>query len=286
MASTALKPGYIVAALLTALLSGLSSANAQRQADGSADAATAPKAAARFPGDTALTRQLMMSAVYVKETSDRAWQVRIVGDLPRGPGIHLLVYNEAGELLHRESVPFGSFTAERPHIINVPSDGKAQQYAIKFLGQQDNLNGIIMPLTNLPYEVYGDSGYMIGPPRAAKQRSLAAFQVTAANPSPHFDGWRGNYRILDADGQIVADAKDKVLPMGDPARKGDERHVEMIVTGLTLGKTYWIEPYAAGYINILNGNLYLTFDPKRWFEPKFDWTLQKRPWWKGVVRDE
>lgn len=284
MTSTALGPRYIMAALLPALL--LSGFTAAGQDPSGASSGAASNPSIRSPGNVPLTRQLMMSSVYVKEARDQAWQVRIVGDLPRGPGIHLLVYNETGELLHRESVPFGSFPAERPHIITVPADGKAQQYAIKFLGQQDNLNGIIMPLTNLPYEVYGDSGYMIAPPRTTGQRSLVAFQVTDTNPSPHFDGWRANYRILDSDGHVVADSKDRLLPMGDPAKKGDERHVEMIVTGLTPGKTYWIDPYEIAYINIRSGKLYLTFDPERWFEPRLDWTLQDRPWWKGVVRDE
>jgi hypothetical protein len=234
---------------------------------------------AEFPG-APLTRQLQMSACYVKETTDRAWKVRITGDLPRGPGIYVIVYDEAGEVVKRDAVPFGTYDVAKPYTLAVPADGKAQQYVIKLLGQQDNLNGMALPLTDLPLEVYGDGSYSLGYGTAAGQKRMVAFQVADEQPL-HLQGWSGNYRILDAQGATVFDSAQAMLPEGDPTKKGGPRYVEMIVT-LKPGRTYWFEPYGVMYWARLNGRLFLTFDPPRWFEPKLSWTLDERPWWKGM----
>lgn len=43
-----------------------------------------------------LTRQLQFSACYVKEDVDRAWQLRLMGRMPDGPGMYVIIYNAAG----------------------------------------------------------------------------------------------------------------------------------------------------------------------------------------------
>lgn len=241
-------------------------------------------AAADRPGSKPLTRQLQFSACYVKEDRDRAWQLRFTGDLPRGPGLYAIVYNEAGDAVLQTAIPYGRHTQEKPWIVEVPADGKAQQYVIKFLGQQDNFNGILLPLTDLPYEVYGDSSYSFGYGTAAGQQRMVAFQVSSGAPV-HFNGY-GDYRILDEAGGIVVESKEKALKTGDPAKKGGAREVEVIVTGLQPGQTYWIDPYGLMYLGVRDTRLYVTFEPGRWFEPKLEWTLQSRPWWKGLVHVE
>lgn len=239
-----------------------------------------PAQAEEFPGQP-LTRQLMFSAVYVKEKVDQAWRLRITGDLPRGPGIHVLIYDEAGGFMSRYDVPWGEYTDETPFTVDVPADGKAQQYVIKVLGQQDNMNGLRLPLTDLPYEVYSGSGFAFGYGDARTQRRIVAFQVADETPI-HFSGWRADYRILDAAGATVADSKDHILPEGDPRRVGDMRNHEAIFN-LKPGNTYWLDPYGVMYLSVRGKRLYLTFDPERWFEPKLDWSLEDRPWWKGIV---
>lgn len=229
-----------------------------------------------------LTRQLMFSAAYLKQTTDGPWHVRIVGDLPRGPGICMLIYNEAGDFVKRADIPWGKHSDEEPFIVTMPADGKAQQYVIKMLGQQDNFNGIRLPLTNLPYEVYGDHSFAFGNGfRGANQR-LVAFQPNADGKPIHFSGWSDHYRILDAAGYSIADSKDLVLPEGDERKTGGPRNYEMITT-LEPGKTYWIDPYRVMYLGVKHTKLYLTFDPESWFEPNLSWTLESRPWWKGTV---
>jgi len=233
-------------------------------------------------GNRRLTRQLMFSAVYVKEEVDRPWQLRVTGNLPRGPGLHVLIYNEAGNFLKRADAPWGIHHRNKPFTIDIPADGKAQQYVIKVLGQQDNLNGLQLPLTNLPFEVYGDRSFAFGHGTAGKELRLVSFQPNVDGRPIHFSGWSAHYRILDATGNPFADSKDLKLSDDDTRKKGGPRHYEMIVP-LKPGKTYWIDPYQIMYLKVHGANLYLTFDPMRWFEPNLTWTLESRPWWKGVV---
>jgi len=243
--------------------------------------ATPARAEDPKPADSKLTRQLMMAACYVKEDVDRAWQFKLVGRLPRGPGIYIIIYNEAGEVFFRAAVPWGDHTEEKPYIVDVPADGKAQQYVIKFVAQQDNLTGIVLPFTDLPYEVYGDGGFAFGHGATNGLRRIVSFQAPSTGDLIWFNGWSGNYRILDEDGNVVADSKDKALPEGDKNKKGDKRQIEMPIT-LPPGKTFWIDPYGVMYLHTSDTKVYVNFEPKRWFEPNLTWSLKDRPWWKGM----
>jgi hypothetical protein len=231
-------------------------------------------------GDGPLTRLLQMNACYVKEDRDRAWQIRIVGNLPHGPGVYVIVYNEAGDIVHQSSAPYGAHPPEKPYLIEVPEDGKAQQYVIKLLGPQKNLKAISLPLTDLPHEVYGDTYFSFGGNPASGPRRIVGFQPPSNGQPIHFSGYKGDYRILDDTGQIIADSKDKVAV--DSKGRNSQPAVTMVLP-LPAGKTFWIEPYQLNSLSLLEGKLYLTFDPQRWFEPKLAWTLDTRPWWKGTV---
>jgi hypothetical protein len=68
----------------------------------------------------------------------------------------------------------------------------------------------------------------------------------------------------------------------DPKGRNNQPEVHMALT-LPPTKTFWIEPYGIMTLGIQDGPLYLNFDPNRWFEPKLTWTLESRPWWKGLI---
>jgi len=267
--------------LLVALFWGAAMSYGQSRTAQTRRTAATSNGSPAFP-DFPLTRQLQADGVFVKETTDRRWQIRIAGTIPRQPGCLAVVYNEAGDVILRAPVASGTYADDRPFTINVPADGAAQQYVIKFVGQQDNLTGMIQPLTDLSFEVYGGRRFTFGPGTVPKQRALAAFQVTPDVMPLHLGGWKGDYRLYDARGEIVIDSKDSRLPAGDPRKKWDEREVETLVPNLEPGNIYWFDSYGMGYLDIAIGNLYFTFDPERWFAPSLSWTLADRPWWKGA----
>ncbi len=229
-----------------------------------------------------LTRQLQFQSCYVKEDADLAWKIRLSGNMPDGPGLFVIVYNETGDIVHRAAVPCGEHTAENPYVITIPADGKIQQYVVKLLGQEDNLRNLTLPLTDLSHEVYGDgSWYSFGQGKSGDRR-IVAFQAPADGSVMKFSGYKGDYRILDDLGAVVADSKDKV-PL-DPNGRNAQPKVKMDLT-LPPGKTFWLEPYGVQYL-ASETNLYLTFNPERWFEPNLAWDLKSRPWWKGLVTNE
>jgi len=227
-----------------------------------------------------LARSVMSEAIYVREAQDQAWRVRIVGTLPRGPGLFIIVWNEAGEVIHAGEVPFGTHTAEQPFVIELPADGAAQQYVIKLVGQQDNHTGLFMPITDLPFEVYGGTGFAIGYARKPGQVRKVALRVPADAAEVLFSG-HGDFRIAAEDGSLVKDTKTDGIPVGDE-RRYFKSGSELPVT-LDPQKTYWIEPYALMYLGAREP-VYFAFDVKRWFGPKLTWSIQTTRWWEGVGR--
>lgn len=224
--------------------------------------------------DAPLTRSLMFDTCCVRETRDQEWHVRIVGTLPRGPGLYAMVYNDEGKRIVTCEIPFGVYTDAKPFLLTVPADGLAQEYVIKLVGQQDNFTGIRLPMTDLPFEVYRGRYFAIGYPTAPNQVRKVAFKL---GPGMKFaaQGHTGGFRILNAKGELVADS----------SKDGPKEKGALFEPALRVGETYWIDPPGIFYLGARDP-LYLTFDPDRWFAPAGKLDIDKLGWWKGLGQCE
>jgi hypothetical protein len=231
-------------------------------------------------GEVGLTRRLKFSTCYVREKVDGVWHMRVVGSVPRPPGLFVIVFNEAGEIVRRGEIPTGAYTQEKPFLLDVPADGKAQQYVIKLVGQQDNYEGVELPMTDLPGEVYGDNNfallYRLDRPDLHRQ---VAFQVPEGGEKFQVRAGGSHVRILDEKREVVADSR-------KDGSKGTDGSTMLLSAQLRAGRIYWLD-FDVGnalYFGVTPGPVRVTFDPDRWFEPRLEWELEKRPWWKGVAR--
>jgi hypothetical protein len=217
--------------------------------------------------ETSLSRHLVMAASFVRETQDQEWRLRITGRLPTPPGMYAIVYNEAGDLVCHGAIAAGDYSPETPFTLTVPKDGLAQQYVIKLLGVNANFDAVTLPMTDLPFEVYGgrgDSIFVMPYPARGQIRRLA-FQVNPGASNVLFFG-AANMSVLDTNGVVLADTRSDKAELAPKS-----------------GQTYWLDPGNANQITVKGGEkIYFTFDPERWFYPSITWDLESRPWWKGL----
>lgn len=228
-----------------------------------------------------LARSLMADGYYVREVKDQEWHIRIAGTLPRQPGLYLIVLGAEGKRIFQGEVPSGTYTDDTPFVLTVPADGVTGDYVLKFIGQQDNLTGLRMPLTDLPFEVYGGINFAVGYGKGPGQERKVAFKVPPGVTRVPMNGWRGDIRVLKADGSVLSDSKTDAVPEGAPNRVFGKNYVEIQPT-VEAGQTYWIDPYGVLYVNFKEP-MYLTFDPARWFQPPATMDINKMKWWKGMA---
>jgi hypothetical protein len=227
-----------------------------------------------------------MDATYVRETSDQAWHLVITDRLPTPPGMYAIVYNERGDVVHHGEIPAGAYSPEAPFRIEIPKDGLAQQYVIKLIGVNQNFDAIDLPMTDLPFEVYGGrdlyggAAWVMGYPTRGEVRRLA-FQVKPGGGSVMFTG-SGQMRILDHRGAVVVDKMDDRQPGANA-----KRSTAVLTLSAQPGQTYWLDPGNANQIGTPkdSAKIYFAFDPERWFGPDIRWALESRPWWKGLFKE-
>ena len=225
-----------------------------------------------------LVRTIMAEACYVRETTDQEWHIRIVGTLPLGPGFYAVIWNAAGKIILQGEIPSGTYAVDKPFVLTVPADGVAGEYVIKLIGPQDNFLANRMPMTDLPFEVYGGCGFALGYGRQGEVRKVL-FRVPEGTTNIVFGGWGEGYRILKADGGVLVDSeKDAVLDPNDRRKKTFEVH-----PNVTADETYWIDPYGIFYFGFKEP-AYLAFDPARWFAPAIKMDFNKIKWWKGLAQ--
>jgi hypothetical protein len=236
--------------------------------------------------DTPLLPHLMMDAAFVRESVDQVWHVRIAGVLPTPPGLYLIVYNERGDIVSHHAVPAGSYPAEAPFVLTVSADGVAQQYVIKILGSYQNCFGITLPMTDLPFEVYGGKGggmYWVMPyPTRGELRRLA-FQVNPGAGPVSFDGADQVIRVLDSTGAVIADNREATTP---PTASKNASRVPLNLKA-TPGQTYWLDPGNCSQFGLAKGSatIFFAFTPEKWFYPSITWSLESRPWYEGLFKE-
>lgn len=215
-------------------------------------------AAAQSPTD----RQLFFEAGYLREPTDRNWSIRIAGLVPSMPGCYLIVHNADGRLLVKRHLPHGNYPAAAPLMIQVPADGITGDYRLIIVGYQDDTLQRQLPLTDLPFEVYGRTYF------AARAGSSALlFRVPDGVEAQKVNSYSGGLRIMEGD-TVVTDTRKDGKPEG--------RDFTSTFTPKP-GATYQLVPYGCFYFRSETG-LFLTFDMARWFAP--DPRLEEVKWWQ------
>jgi hypothetical protein len=236
-----------------------------------------PAPAQDIPSDKPLVRHLIMNATHVREARDQSWHLHVTGNLPTSPGLYVIVYNERGDVVHQGAIPAGTYSPEAPFLLEVPKDGLAQQYVIKLLGVNRNFEGITLPMTDLPFEVYEgrDGGTFVMPYPASGEIRRLTFQASPGESNLALTAGNQVLRVLDSHGGLVADNR--------PA-DGSGKATNSLLLATQPGRVYWLDPGNANQFGTVKGTakLYLAFDPERWFAPTTTWDLESRPWWKGL----
>ena len=206
-------------------------------------------------------RHMMARGYYFREPVDQDWEIRVIGQIPSLPGCYYILHDADGRLMLKRHVPHGVYTRAKPFVIRFPRDRKTGDYKLVVLGQQEDLLGPRMPISTLPYEVYGRTYFTAG-----HNDTALFFTVPEGVTKRNIRGYKGNIRVYEGD-KLVADAKK------DGKLAGYDWSVDFPVEA---GKFYWVERKCF-YFRSSDG-LLLVFDRKRWFVP--DPKLDDHQWWE------
>jgi hypothetical protein len=236
---------------------------------------------------------IMADAIYVREPADGAWSIRLRGQIPSLSGAWLLAFDSAGKVLHSGLVPHGDYPDEKPFILAFPPDGRAGDYAIRLIGRQEDLMGVRLPLTDLPFEVYGGRQFAVSGGKASRvcfkgldrpkakaslEDALAVAEGEADAPKADEGGtrvtlgaYKGHLTVRDEAGKTVADTRTLL-----PGTENEVLKYSNLTTFPTApGATYWLERECL-YFSSTNA-FYIAVDPGRWFQP--DPRHESIKWW-------
>lgn len=225
-------------------------------------------AAAQPPAKTHFT--MMAGGYYAREDTDREWHVRLVGEIPSRCGAFIVIHDAKGKAIFHGKVPCGKYPEEKPFIVTVKPDGVTGDYKIVLCGHQDDLLGVQVPFTDLPFEVYGGTNFSMGHEPEAKPWFKAPPGVTKIK----FGAYKGHLKILDKNGRVVADTRQS---------KVVEKYDNMVECPVVPGESYQLIREVMYLRCASPRTLFLCFDPARWFRP--DEALDEVKWWECVPTD-
>ena len=213
--------------------------------------------------ETSGPQQMMADGYFLRESDDRLWHLRVIGEVPSPAGLYLVLHDAEGEIMLQRHVPHGNYPADAPLEIAFPPDGKQGDYRLLILGHQRDKLGLRMPISDLPLEVYGRNYFSAG-----HNQTPLYFQAPEGVGQLSAAAYGGNLQIY-RDDELIADARK------DGELKNRDWFVEFPVTP---GETYRLMRDTF-YLRSASG-LFLTFDPDTWFLPNAP--LQSIPWWQRV----
>jgi len=144
----------------------------------------------------------------------------------------------------------------------------AGDYKIVIVGHQNDLLGIKVPLSDLPYEVYGGTNFSVGHEPGMR----VYFRVPEGVAKQTVGGYKGHVQVLKDAGQVVADT-----------RKGgyqDKKAYNNLIDFTPDPKVLYRIERQCFYFRA-NPAIYITFFPNRWFAPSPD--LDAVKWWHSLV---
>lgn len=213
--------------------------------------------------EKAKTHNLFFQAAYLRESSDRPWQFRITGNVPSMPGCYLVVHDAKDKILLKRHLPHGKIEVDKPLVIDMPADGVSGDYRVVIIGFQNDTLELNLPLTNLPQEVYGRTGF------AARADSALHFRVPDGMQQLTVSAYSGGLRLMQGE-QKVVDVKEQGKLEG-------RNYVAKVA--LSPGVDYRLEPYGTFYFGVEEG-IFFTSDLRGWFVP--DAKLEEVKWWQLI----
>ena len=185
------------------------------------------------------------SSAILRETEDQEIEIRLMGSI--GPdGLEVQVFGPDNTLIHRETAAPGD--ALPPLVVRLPADGKTGQYTV-FLMARDTDDRLLVPLTDLPGEVYPRAYWAQAGTTRFFTRSTNAEQGQLAIKPHH------------GDGQIQSRDFKRLL---DSTTSGEE----LVVTPPEEG--VWVE-MVSRYVHLRgHAPIVLSLTPDRWFQPDAD----------------
>lgn len=219
-------------------------------------------------GATGAACRVMANACLVREPADREWHLMIRGSIPSLCGAYLLVLDARGKIVHQGVIPHGEYPEASPLVVSIPKDGIAGDYEVKFIGRQDDLLGILYPVSDLP-EVYrspSSTGH--------SKDALLWFQVPPGQTEATASAYKAHMLVKDSSGRVVADTRNGQY--GGDKYGAKYRFSNYVTFPVSPGTLYSLHPDAM-YFG-LKPDVYATFNPAGWFFP--DPALASNAWWR------
>jgi len=210
---------------------------------------------------------VMCNGYYAREVKDQEWHLTLVGEIPSRSGAYVVVHDAHGKCLHHGAIPHGMYPPEKPYLVTVKPDGVTGDYKIIILGHQNDMLGLSVPFTDLPYEVYGGGTMVVGPAANVKPFFKVAEDVTTLK----LGAYKGQLRVIGAAGNTVADTRDGAIKV---------KYDNTIEFEVVPGETYQLERESMYFSSYTPGAFFLAFTPERWFKPSPD--LDSVKWWELV----
>lgn len=210
---------------------------------------------------------VMCNGYYAREVKDQEWHLTLVGEIPSQSGAYVVVHDAQGKCLHHGAIPQGKYPPEKPYLVTIKPDGVTGDYKIIILGHQNDMLGLNVPFTDLPYEVYGGGTMVVGPAANVKPFFKVAEDVTTLK----LGAYKGQLRVIGAAGKTVADTREGAIK---------EKYDNTVEFDVVPGETYQLERECMYFRSYTPGEFFLAFTPERWFKPAPD--LDNVKWWDLV----
>jgi hypothetical protein len=224
------------------------------------------------PGQTAQKAEslhVMADGYYAREVKDQEWHLRLTGEIPSLSGAYILVHDAAGKTVHHGIIPHGRYPSDKPHVVTIKPDGIVGDYKIVLVGHQNDMLGVAVPYTDLPFEVYGGHSFALGHNSGIQP----CFRAPAGVFKMKLGAYKGSLKVLDPAGKTVADTR-----VGGQTEKYDS----MIEFDVKPGVTYRLQLDCFYFRSSIPGTFFMTFDPARWFCPNP--ALDQVKWWEGAAQ--
>jgi hypothetical protein len=226
-----------------------------------------------LPGQVAQKQEqhntVLANGYYARETEDREWHLRLVGEIPSLCGTYIVIHDAAGKIIHHGMIPRGQYPADKPYEVAIKADGIVGDYKIIFVGHQNDRLGLSTPYTDLPFEVYGGEGDSMSIGHALGVDLF--FQVPAGVEKMKLGAYFGKLKVTDKAGAVIADTRvsGKV-----------EKYDTTLEFAVKPGETYRLARECFYFRSFVPNTFYFAFDPARCFSPTS--TLDQVKWWEGV----
>jgi hypothetical protein len=218
-------------------------------------------------------KRMMAQGYYFREPTDRAWTLKITGNIPSLPGAYLILHNAAGKVLYKGYLPYGEYSAAKPFIVNFPPDGMTGDYELHILGTQNDFLGIDLPMSDLPFEAYGGEWLSFN-----FAKTPVPFKARAGITVLGMRSYGSYLKVLDDQMQIIADARAgiKLMTPADSNKNFYNTRDHPIEFPIDPDRYYWLTGEMM-YFEPREPIFFATV-PAKLFEP--DAKLDAVKWWE------